>query len=111
MERTQSTDSVALPIAAIVLASGAALFLGLSSALTTMGENAEMLSTGSWLLGWALLVWSAVLGGASVVVIVRRAIGRRTVSRSEIGLVTLACALAVVVVSAHPLWGSGAGAA
>ena len=111
MERTQSTDSVALPIAAIVLASGAALFLGLSSALNTMGENAEMLSTGSWLLGWALLVWSAVLGGASVVVIVRRAIGRRTVSRSEIGLVTLACALAVVVVFAHPLWGSSWGAA
>ena len=111
MARTQSRDLVALPIAAIVLASGAAIFLGLSNVLATVGEQAEMLLTGSWLLGWALLVWSAIIGGASVVVIVRRAIGRRSVSRSEIGLVALACALAVVVVFAHPLWGSSWGAA
>jgi len=97
------------PVAALTLAAGAATSFAVSDAIGPLDTGAEDLFLGTWLLGWVLLCWAALVGAASAVPLLRGAVTRQPVSRSGAALLGSTLALVAVVVWTHPLWGSGAG--
>ncbi|MCM6764195.1 hypothetical protein NB037_17405 [Rathayibacter sp. ZW T2_19] len=99
---TKRGEVVALPVAALVFAAGAALAFGLGDALEAVSDEAFALS---WILGWGLLAWSALLGLLAVALLA----SRRPLSRTGLGVCLAAVAVIVVVAATHPLVGSGAG--
>ncbi|MBO0985459.1 hypothetical protein [Rathayibacter sp. SD072] len=103
MEQARRGEVVALPVAALVFAAGAALAFGLGDALEAVSDEAFALS---WILGWALLAWSALLGVLAVALLA----ARRPLSRAGLGVCVAAVAVIAVVAATHPLVGSGAGA-
>ena len=107
MERLQPRATVAVPVSALVLAAGAAVSLGVCRAVGFLSDAAEGVFVVTWLLGWVLLAWAAIVGGGYAVLLGRRWLSRRPVSRSEAALVAASLALIVVVLATHPLWGTG----
>lgn len=97
------------PVVALALAAGAAASFSVSDALGSVDPGTEQLFVGTWLLGWVLLCWASLVSAASAVPLLRRAVTRQPVSRSGAGLLGATLALIVVLVSTHPLWGSGSG--
>ena len=97
------------PVVAVALAAVAAASFSVSDAAGPLDPGAEQLFVGTWLLGWVLLCWASLVGGASAVPLLRRAVTRQPVSRSGAALLAAALGLVVVLVWAHPLWGSGSG--
>lgn len=102
MATVQRREAVALPVAALAFAAAAALSFGLGDALETVSDEAFALS---WILGWALLVWSGLLGILAVALLATR----RPLSRAGLGVCVAAVALIAVVAATHPLVGSGSG--
>ena len=102
METVRRRETVALPAAALAFAAAAALSFGLGDALETVSDVAFALS---WILGWALLVWSALLGVLAVALLA----SRRPLSLAGLGVSVAAVALIAVVAATHPIVGSGSG--
>ena len=98
---------VTVPFSALALAVGAAAFFGVGGGLGTMSGLAEDLFVFTWLMGWVLLVWAAVIGGGCAVRLGLRSLSRRPVSVLEVALVASTLALIAVLLATHPLWGSG----
>ena len=96
-------------MAALALTVGAAVSFAVSDAIGPLARRTEDLFVGMWLLGGVLLVWAAIVGAASAVPLLRRAVTRQPVSRSGASLLVAALALTAVVAWTHPLWGSGSG--
>lgn len=107
MDRTAEPEAVVVPAAALVLASGSAVAL---CAAARLAASAELLFPLLWLVGWALLVWAALLGGGHAVLLGVRARSRQPVLRREIVLTASALLLVVAVVAVNPLFGSGGAA-
>lgn len=108
MDRPAEPEAVAVPTAALVLASGAAVAL---CAAARLAAHAEVLVPLLRLAGWALLVWAGLLGGGYAVLLGLRLRSRERVLRREVVLTASALLLVVAVVTVNPLVGSGAGAA
>jgi hypothetical protein len=112
MERVESRESMAMSVAASVLAAGAALLLGIGDAVYGLRTDAaDAASMVMGIMGWAILVWAVVTAGAVVVSIGRRVSSAKPVSRAEAALTAVTIALIAVVVATHPLWGSGSATA
>ncbi|MET4637188.1 hypothetical protein [Mycetocola sp. 2940] len=109
MEQLEERAGLAIPGAALALAVGAAASFGIGDVVGFLSDAAEDLFIATWLLGWVLLAWSAMLGGGSAVLLVQRGLSRRPVSLRETALVAASLVLVVLVVASHPLWGSGSG--
>ncbi|KQQ06021.1 MULTISPECIES: hypothetical protein [unclassified Rathayibacter] len=109
VEREQAAEhgTVAVPVAALVLACGSAVALGVAPRIV----DAELLFSLAWLIGWMLVVWSAALGGGCAVRLLRCAWTREPVLRLEITITAAALVLVAAVVAVHPLAGSGSGSA
>ncbi|WP_166878691.1 hypothetical protein [Salinibacterium sp. ZJ450] len=107
MERLQTRASVAVPVSAIALATGAAVSFAVGDAVGFLSDAAEGVFVVTWLLGWVLLAWAAIIGGGYAVLLGLRRLSRRPVSRSEAVLVAVSLALIAVVMATHPLWGTG----
>jgi hypothetical protein len=97
-------------VAALALASSAALVLGVGDVVGFRGASAEALFVTSWLLGWTLMFWAVIFGGVGAVQLGRQLVSRRLGAWSDVALVVAGFAVVVVVSTIHPLWGSGAGA-
>lgn len=114
MEQTETRASVGVPVSALVLAGCCAGLFGLSDAVVfgsdaTVNEFmiAEDVFTIFGLLGWVLLAWAAILGGGYAVLLGSRAASGQRVFGSQVAVVAVALALIVLVLAAHPLWGTG----
>jgi len=92
-----------------VLAGCAALSLAVGDAVGFVSASAEALSTLSWVVGWVLLTWAVIAGGAVAVHLVRAVVLRRRVAPIEVGLVVATVAVIAWTICTHPLAGSGAG--
>ena len=108
---TQASSTPVGPVVALVFAAGAACAFSASDAIGFLDPLAEVLPAGAWVLGWALLCWAGLVGGASAVSHVRGAVAREPVSRSGVVLLGVTLAIVALLVWAHPLWGSGSGSA
>ncbi|SMH48986.1 hypothetical protein SAMN06295885_3169 [Rathayibacter oskolensis] len=111
MERVDERTSPAGPAASFALAAFSAACFGVAGVIGPLNDDAETLYMLSSLLGWAVLVWAVVIGGVHAALLFGRAVSRRPVSLAEAALVAGALALVVVVVTTHPLWGSGSSVA
>ncbi|MEW9266602.1 hypothetical protein AB1207_17775 [Kineococcus endophyticus] len=94
------------PVAALLLAGTAALVLAASDLVWTRTQ-AEAVATGGFLLGWGLAVVAFLATGTGVVQTVRGTDRRPT----RAGLLAAAGLLLLAAVLAHPVVGSGGGAA
>ena len=109
MAAARSHPGTAGAIAALALAGFAALLLGLGDRIGFGSAGTEALFVAVWLLGWTLLSWASILGGIGVTQLVRRLVSGTNPAWSEGMLVVAGAAAVIVVISAHPLWGSGSG--
>ena len=107
MEQRQPHATVPVPVFALALAAGAAACFGVADAVGFHSQAAEDVFVVSWLMGWVLLVWSAIVGGGYAVLLARRVLSRRAVSRAEVALVASSLALIAMVLATYPLWGTG----
>ncbi len=99
------------PVVALAFAAGAVALFSVSDAIGPLDPDTEYLFVGTWLLGWVFLFWASLVGGASAVALLRRAVTRQPVSPSGAALLGATLALIAVLVWTHPLWGSGSGSA
>lgn len=74
-----------------------------------LSEATERLFVAMWLLGWALVVWAVILGAVGAAQLIRQVFARQRPAWPAAVLVTASVALTVVVIGAHPLWGTGSG--
>ena len=107
MEQAQRRVAGVGPVSALAMAVGATVCLGIGDAIGVRDDSAEGIFMLTWLLGWAFLVWTVIVGAGCVVLCVRRLMSRRSVSRVDIALVALSFALVTYVLVTHPLWGTG----
>ncbi|MET0481077.1 MAG: hypothetical protein ABWZ69_06940 [Mycetocola sp.] len=112
MDRLQPRATAVVPVFALGLAAGAAALFGVADAVGFLSDTAESVFVLTWLLGWVLLVWSAVVAGVYAAVLARRSLSRRSLSRrpvygSEVALTVAAVSFIVLVAAIHPLWGTG----
>ena len=91
------------------LSHGAAASLRVADVVGFASVAAEDVFVITWLVGWVLLVWAAILRGGCAVVLGLRILRRRSVARSEALLVAASLALIAVVMATHPLCGIGSG--
>lgn len=96
-------ESVVIPVASLVLACGAAVALGVAPRIA----DVELLFSLARLIGWLLVVWSAVLGGGCAVRLLVCAWTREPVPHLEVVVTAAALVLVAAVVAVHPLGGSG----
>lgn len=96
-------DAVTVPVAALVLACGAAVALGVGPRVASVAGGTEALLALIVLAGWGLVVWAAVLGGGCVVRLLLSVRSRRPVPRSEIVITVAALVLLAAVVDANAL--------
>ncbi|GHE12369.1 hypothetical protein [Klenkia taihuensis] len=92
-------------LATVVLAVLAALALSVADVVGTTSTTEERISVPLWLVGWVVLGWAALLGVVTLVRLLRA--GRRR----DAAVAALGLACVVVVAVAHPVAGSGGGAA
>ncbi|MET0932109.1 MAG: hypothetical protein ABWX56_00230 [Mycetocola sp.] len=107
MEPLQPRATVAAPVSALALAVGAAVCLGVGDAIGFVSATAEDVFVATWLLGWVLLAWAAIVGGGYAVLLGYRWFSHRHVASVEAALVATSLALTAVVMATHPLWGAG----
>ena len=111
-ERIDARESLAFPVATLVLAAAGAVLVGIGDlvvGLRTDAADSVFILTG--ILGWTLIVWAAIMIGIAIVSTVRRLSTRQVVTRLEVALLGAALALIVVLLVTHPLWGSGSASA
>ena len=94
---------------ALALAGCAALLLAVGDAIGFVDPTTEAVFTLSWIVGWMLLAWSTIVGGAVLVYLIYGVASRRRTALSEIVLVVATAAVIATAVWAHPLAGSGTG--
>jgi hypothetical protein len=99
---------VAAPVAALILAALAAVGFAVAEAIVLI-DSADSLFTVIALLAGALIVWATIVEAIYAAWLVTRLTSRRRVFASEAALAAAGFALIAVVVTAHPLWGSGSG--
>ena len=109
MERLQTSETSAIPVAALALAAGAAAAFGAGDVVGFLSPGAEALFVVTWLLGWVLLAWAVIVTGAYAVLLGVQWRSHRRVSATEVAVYAAALALIVIVMVTHPLWGSGSG--
>lgn len=109
--RSRSLSNVAAPIAAIVLAAGAASLFAVGGAIGILNDAADDAWMATWLIAWALVGWAGIVGVTYAALLVVKAFSRRRVSGQESAFAVAALAVIAVVVATHPLWGSGSGTA
>ena len=103
-------ESTAVPVAALILGCGAAVSLCVSSRISGGPTSADPLVSLLWLIGWALVVWAALVAlGYAVHLVLRAREGRHPVLLPEVVLTTAALLLVGAGVAANPLLGSGSG--
>ena len=107
MELIQPRATVAVPVSALALAAGAAASFGVGDAVGFLSRGAEDVFVVTWLLGWALLGWAAIVGGGYAVLLGLRWRSRRPVSRLETSLAAASLTVIALVTATHPLWGTG----
>ncbi|MFT4471661.1 hypothetical protein ACMX2H_17305 [Arthrobacter sulfonylureivorans] len=110
MEQRQPHATAPVPVFALALAAGAAVCFGVGDAVGFHSQAAEEVFVASWLMGWVLLAWSAIVGGGYAVLLARRVLSRRAVSGAEVVLVAASLALIAMVLATYPLWGTGSAA-
>lgn len=111
-ERIEARDHAAVPVATLVLAAAGAVLLGIGDVVVGLrNDTADAVFLLTGILGWALVAWSTMMAGISLVSIVRRASTRRTVTRLEVALIAASVVLVAVLLVTHPLWGSGSASA
>lgn len=109
MERREPRVTVAMPISAMAMAAGAAACFAVGDAVGFLTDATEDVFIVSWLLGWVLLSWAAIVGGGYAVHLGFRLRARQRVYRQETALVAVTLLLIAVVAATHPLWGTGTG--
>lgn len=107
MEQRQAHPTEPMPVFALALATVAAACFGVGDAVGFHSQAAEDVFVVSWLMGWVLLAWSAIVGGGYAVLLARRVLSRRTVSGAEVVLAAVSLALTGMVLASYPLWESG----
>ena len=107
MERLQPPATVAVPVSALMLAAGAAASFGVGDVFGFVSDASEDVLVATWLLGWVLLVWAAIVGGGYAVLLGWRLLSRRPVCHLEAALAAASLVLIAVVLATHPLGGTG----
>lgn len=107
--RTHADGSTAANGLALGLAVCGALSLAVADAVGFLTPETEALFSLSTILGWVLLAWALVLGGAVAFHLVRSGPARRVTTRVDALLVVASVAVVAVAVVIHPLMGSGSG--
>ena len=109
--RRDSRSAAVAAGVALALAGCSALLLALGDAIGFVNPGTEAVFTLSWIVGWMLLAWATMVVGAVLVYLIRGVASRRRPPLIEAVLVFATAAIIGGVVWAHPLAGSGAGAA
>ena len=106
--RDSGSTAVAAGVA-LALAGCSALSFAVGDAVGFVSPSAEAVFTFSWLVGWMLLAWATIVGGAVAIHLIRAVASRRRPARVEIVLIVATAAVIAGVILTHPLAGSGAG--
>ncbi|SSC25919.1 Hypothetical protein KLENKIAIHU_4545, partial [Klenkia terrae] len=94
-------------VATLVAACAAVAVLAAGTALTASPTAPEDLAVLVWVLGWVLVVWTAVAVAAGLVGLVRAGTAGRRPARGRVVAVLAATAVLAGGVLAHPVAGSG----
>ena len=95
---------------ALALAGCAALLLAVGDVIGFVSQSTDAVFTLLWVVGWVLLAWATIIGGAVLVHLILRAITfRRRPALVETVLVVASAVVIAGVIYAHPLVGSGTG--
>jgi hypothetical protein len=107
-----ATDStVVIPAVALGLATCGAAALATGAGIGFLDPVSESFFVVLAILGWMLLVWATLVGGAAVVRLLRDAVARRPLPLGPTVLVTATTVVIVVTAVAFPLFGTSGGAA
>ena len=96
---------------ALALAGCAALLLAVGDVIGFVSQSNDAVFILLWIVGWVLLAWATIIGGAVLVHLIFRAINfRRRPALIETVLVVAFAVVIAGVIYSHPLVGSGTGA-
>lgn len=101
MERLQPRATPVLPVFALTLALCSAAFFGVAALVGIRSIAAENVYAMTWVLGWVLLIWAALLSGGYAVLLSARMFSHRPVSKREVAFVAAALALPAIVLVAQ----------
>ncbi|THG29273.1 hypothetical protein [Naasia lichenicola] len=107
---TSRHPAIAAPLVAIGFAVAAALLLGIAD-LIVGGDGSDALFAITAIGGWVLLGWAGIIAVGCAVRVVGSVRQHGGVSRVEVILIGAGLVLIVLVLLAHPLWGSGSAGA
>ncbi|KQS66539.1 hypothetical protein ASG41_08555 [Modestobacter sp. Leaf380] len=93
---------VAAVVTLVLAGAAAAVFGGLAVAPESLGALL-------WLLGWVLLTWAVLVGSVCAIQLGRGLLAGRPAAWPSWVLLGVGLAVVAVLVTAHPLWGSGSG--
>lgn len=102
----ESSSRTVVAGVALLLSVLGAVALGIGAAIGFLTPATETVFTALALAGWLLIVWSALLGGAAAVGLVRSAIAPRRAAPLPSALVIATAVVIATVVIAQPLVGS-----
>lgn len=105
----ETTSTVVIPAIALGLSACGAAAVATGAAIGFLDPVSESLFVVLAILGWMLLVWAALVGGAAAVRLVRDAVARRPLPLGPTILVTATTVVIVLTAVAYPLFG-GSGA-
>jgi hypothetical protein len=109
--RRETTSTLVIPAVALGFAACGAAALTTAAAIGFLDPVSESLFVALAILGWMLLVWAGLVGGAVAVRLVRDAVTHRTLPLGPAVLVVVTTAVIVVTAVAYPLVGSSGGLA
>jgi hypothetical protein len=102
----ETNSTVVIPAVALGLATCGAAAIATGAAIGFLDPVSESLFVLLAILGWMLLVWAALVGGAAAVRLVRDAVARRPLALGSTILVIATTVVIVVTAVAYPLFGS-----
>jgi hypothetical protein len=109
--QTETTSTLVIPAVALGLATCGAAALTTAAAIGFLDPVSESLFVALAIIGWMLLVWAGLVGGAVAVRLVRDAVTRRTFPLGPAVLVVVTTVVIVATTIAYPLVGSSGGLA
>lgn len=95
------------PGTTFALAVAAAALISASHWILSLYTASDALAAVTWIVGWAVLCWTVIIGIGSGIALAGRVRSRLRVSPVEPVLLAAATALVIVVMWAYPLWGTG----
>ena len=109
MDRSLARSSVAVPASASGLAILSAAFFTTGGVVGFDDDAAETIFTFTWLVGWTLLAFAALLTVGYAVRVGAGITRGQVVAPIDLALLGVAIAVIVLILTMQPLWGTGSG--